>query len=118
MADERKQALIRELEDARAMAGANRRGLSRDLQVGDKVKASLTRNRGVWLSAAMLFGLIISRLPPKKKVVIEPRGSKSQRELKQVGKAGIGVVVMKMIFDLARPFIMSWITKKVRGGMW
>lgn len=115
MADQRKEQLIRELDEARALAGANRRGLAVDLQFGDKIKRNLSRFRGVWLTGALLVGVIISKIPARTKKVVVPRGSKTEREVKQAGKAGLLLAALKMAFDFGKPFITAWIAKKMKA---
>ncbi len=119
MADQsRKEELIRELDYARNRASENRRALSEDLRFGDKLKSSLARFRGVWLTGAILTGLVIAKLPArtKKVKVVVPRGSRGEREMKKAGQAGIAMVVFKFVFDIVKPFLMSWLTKRVKSG--
>ena len=118
MADERKQELIRELADVRNRITANRAGLDDTLRVGDKIRENLSRFRGVWLGGAMLLGLVIAKLPARTKKVPVPisPSSKAEKSVKKVGLAGLGLTVLKMIFDLGRPFLLRWLTQRVRGG--
>lgn len=116
MADaQRKRDLIAQLDRARSRATAHQRELGNDLQVGDKLKENVDRHRGVWLGSAALLGLAISKLPPRtKKIVIQPGGrARAEREVKEVGKWGLVIAAAKWLFDLIRPMLVTWGTRRL-----
>jgi hypothetical protein len=116
MADQRKQELSRDLAHARELATKSREGLSEDLRIGEKVKENLSRYRGVWIGGAILLGLIIAKIPPrtKKVPVVVPKGTKAEKELKDAGKVGVALAILKTALDIGKPFLASYIAKRVR----
>lgn len=137
MADaDRKRELIAQLDRARSRAAAHKAELEQDLKVGDRVneisdrlkgglKENVDHNRGVWLGGAALIGLLISKIPPRTKVLISnQRSAKVSKETKQAGKAGLLMAALTWAFSMVRPMLISWGTRKVKqmlagggGGM-
>lgn len=115
MADQRKADLIRQLDRARSQAAANSRALQDDLQVGDRLKENIERNRGAWISGAVLTGLVISKIPPRtKSVIVAPKsGQKAEETAAKAGFLGLAIAAAKVIFNFARPFLMKWVTRRL-----
>ncbi len=114
--DERKAALIAELDRARSRATANGRSLGRDVQVSGKIKETIARHRVSWLAGGVLTGLVISKLPPRtKKVVVDRKGKPQQMnaELAATGKAGLALGAVKLLIDVTKPVILAWATKRL-----
>ncbi len=111
--DSRKSELIGELARARRDISGNARGLRRDLDIASRIKATFQRHAIAWLSGAGLLAFILARLPARRgKVPMKLGGRKSATEEKVV-KAGILVTVLKIAFDLARPFLTKWVARRV-----
>jgi hypothetical protein len=107
-----KSDLIAQLAQARYGVSANVRGLKRDLNVVRRIETAFQRHRIIWLAGAAMLGLLLARLPGRKKVVVVPKLRKSRAEEKAV-KAGLLVTVLKLAFDVSRPFLQKWVTRKV-----
>jgi hypothetical protein len=130
MADaDRKRELIAQIDRARSRAAANKAELEQDLRISDRVdevsdklkhglKENVDHNRGIWLGGAALFGLLISKIPPRTKVLIkDPRGPKMEKaakEAKQAGKAGLLMAALTWAFGLVRPMLISWATRQAQ----
>src|SRR4051812_37198023 len=116
MAESRKQELIRELEQARQKITISRAGLGDDLQVGEKISANLTRYRGAWLAGALITGLAISKIPPRtKKVKVPVLKGKGEKEVEKAGATGLGLMALKFAFDVGKPYLMKYLTQRMRG---
>jgi hypothetical protein len=118
MAESRKQELIRELEQARQKITISRAGLSDDLHFGDKITGNLTRYRGAWLAGALITGLVISKIPPrtkKVKVKVPVLKSSGEKQAEKAGAAGLGLMALKFAFDVGKPFLMKYLTQRMRG---
>src|SRR4051812_6678760 len=114
MADSaKKRELIAQIDRARSKATAFQRELKEDLKIGDRVhevgdqvkyelKESVDQHRGIWLGTAALVGLLISKIPPRTKVITPGRDSKTAREVKTAGKAGILMAALGWVFSLVR----------------
>jgi hypothetical protein len=126
MADSaKKRELIAQIDRARSKATAFQRELKEDLKIGEKVhevgdrmkyglKESVDHHRGVWLGTAALVGLLISKIPPRTKVIMGGNGSKkTAREAKKVGAAGLLMAALGWVFSLVRPMIISWGRKRL-----
>jgi hypothetical protein len=121
----KKRELIAQIDRARSKATACQRELKEDLKIGEKVhevgdqvkyglKESVDHHRGIWLGTAALIGLLISKIPPRTKVIMGGNGSKKTvREAKKAGKAGLLVAALGWIFSLVRPLIISWGRKRL-----
>ncbi|HEV7405725.1 MAG TPA: hypothetical protein VGO11_22465 [Chthoniobacteraceae bacterium] len=125
MADSaKKRELIAQIDRARSKATACRRELKGDLNVADRVhevgeqvryelKESVDQHRGLWLGGAALLGLLISKIPPRTKVIVRGNGSKASREATKAGKAGLFVAALGWLFSLVRPMLISWGRKRL-----
>lgn len=106
--EDRKAALSAELERSRSRIAAHQIKLAQDLNAPAKLKANFSRNRGVWITAAILVGLVIAKLPARtKKVVVDQKG-KRQKELEKVGQAGIAAGLLKVAFDVSKPMLVRF----------
>lgn len=128
MADSaKKRELIAQIDRSRSKATAFQRELKDDLKIGDRVhevgdqvkdglKESVDHHRGIWLGTASLVGLLISKIPPRTKVIMGGNGSKTSREVKKVEKAGLLVAALGWVFSLVRPLIISWGRKRLAAA--
>jgi len=120
MADQRKAELIAELDRARARASANSQALRTDVAVGPQLRRIFQRNRTAFLGGAALFGLLLSKIPPRtKKVKVKVKAwpwSRDQEQMKTAGKAGILFALLKLALDLGKPSMVAWVTSKISGA--
>lgn len=125
MADSaKKRELIAKIDRARSKATAFQRELKEDLKIGDRVhevgdqvkselKDSVDQHRGIWLGGAALVGLLISKIPPRTKVIMGGGSSKKAAEAKKVGATGLLVAALGWVFSLVRPMLISWGRKRL-----
>jgi len=113
--EDRKAALIAQLERSRAEMSAHRRGAGAQAHLGDKVRHSFGRQRAGWLGGAALLGLILSKLPPRtKKVPALKWGGRAPADaVLATGKAGVFVGALKLVLDLLKPLLIAWATKRI-----
>jgi len=103
--------LAADLERARGRLARNFDALREDLDVGAHIKESFHRNKAAYIGGATFFGLLLSRLPTRrKKVYIERKAKEGARE---VEKAGIWLVLLQFAFKTLRPLLTSLVTKGV-----
>jgi hypothetical protein len=110
--DPDKAALIAELAAARGQiaqagqaleqAGAS---LKKKLDLPSRIQASYANHKPAWLGAAGLLGLILSRLPTKKKVVYVERST--GETLGSAGKLGALWGLAKFVGTLAKPLLSN-----------
>ena len=103
--------LAAELERARARLAQNMGALREDLDVATHVKHSLHEHKAAYLGGATVLGLLLSKLPARKKKVYVER--KSKDAVKEVEKAGIWIVLLQLLFKAFQPMLMSLVSQQV-----
>ena len=109
-----KIALAADLARARANLGRNFDALRRDLDVPTHIKRSYLSHKAAYISGASVLGLILSKLPArKKKIYIERKSTDSAKEVKAVEKAGFLIVILQFLFKTFRPAITSFAARQL-----
>jgi hypothetical protein len=103
--------LAAELERARAKMARGVDALRYDLDVSTHLKNSFHEHKAAYIGGATFFGLLLSKLPSRKKKIYVER--KSKKAVKEVEKAGIWLVLLQFLFNTFRPAITSLISKQV-----
>ncbi len=111
--EDRKRALIRDLERARSELSAHATGARAHLHPAAKIQQGFIRHRFAWMGAAGLFGLILSKIGGGKKQITI--GKKDSKPAEKAGAAALGLGVLKITFDLLRPVLMRWAAGRVQG---
>ena len=106
--DDRKTALIAQLAAHRAEFSERARGVRASLDVGARLKAGFAANPAAWLAGAGIAGLALTRFRSRK----TPR-SKPAESLKVAAAAGFALPVAKLLFNLARPALISLLTARL-----
>src|SRR5882724_493732 len=96
--DERKAELTAELARSRAHISRNVQGLRHDLDFPARARRAFTTHPAVWIGGAVLLGLVISRLPLRRKRAAAPR-RKADSTVEKVEKAGLILGALKIAFD-------------------
>ena len=114
--DQRKAELTAELARARNRIGANLGALRCDLDFPARVKSAVFKHPRAWAGGAALIGLLVAGLPGRKK---KPAASRKNKEAQIVGagKAGLLLGALKIAFDLSRPAITKWASRRVADYM-
>jgi hypothetical protein len=108
---ESKIALAASLDRARAGLGRSADALRHDLDVKAHLKRSFELNKVAYVGGATIFGLILSKLPARRKKVYVER--KSNARVKDVEKAGIWLVLLQLLFKTFSPMLTSLVSKQV-----
>jgi hypothetical protein len=103
--------LAADLARARAALGRNIEALRRDLDVASHFKQSFHENKAAYIGGATFFGLLLSKLPARKKKVYVER--KTKGAMKEAEKAGLLLMIAQFLFKTFRPLLMSLVTKQV-----
>lgn len=114
--DQRKAELTAELARARARFSANLGALRRDLDFPGRVKGAVLKNPALWVGGATLFGVLLAKLPARrKKVIVTADGQPAK--LGAAGKTGLLLGALKIAFDLSRPALAKWAGQRVSDYM-
>ena len=106
-----KVELAAEMERARARLAHNFGALREDLDVATHVKRSLEHHKAAYIGGATFLGLLLSKLPARKKKIYVER--KSKDAVKEVEKAGIWIVLLQLIFKAFQPMLTSLVSRQV-----
>lgn len=109
-----KQALAAELARARGKITEHSTAIGRNLDVGARLKTSVTSNPYAWYAGAAVVGLLLSKfLPIRRKVVVSPDVTFSGQVAK-TGKLAMVFGVLKFAANFAKPAFLFW--SKWRSG--
>lgn len=112
--DERKAELTAILARSRTQITDNVHYLGHDLDFASRARRAFKTHPAVWIGGAILIGLFISRLPfGRKKAVAAPRSKKAESTVEKAEKAGLVLGALKIAFDIAKPTLMGWATRRV-----
>lgn len=107
--DDRKSALIAQLAAQRASLSRHAGAVRESLDVGKRIKSSFTAHRVVWLAGAVFAGLALARSRPGKSGRSRPASGSVPNAL----RAGFAMGVVKLIFNLMRPTLISMLTARI-----
>lgn len=100
-AEQDKQAIVAELAAARARLSATGEALRRSLDVPARAKESFTHHRPAWLGGAAIVGLVLSKLPSRRKTVFVERAT--GKMLGAAGKLSALFSAAKFALTVAKP---------------
>ena len=106
--DDEKAALIAQLAAHRADFSASARGIRESLDVGARIKSGFAANPVAWIAGAGIAGLALTRFHSRK--TKRPRRSEP---LKGTVAAGIAWPAAKLLFNIARPTLVSLLTARI-----
>ena len=107
--DDRKAALITQLAGHRTHLSHSARGVEESLRVGRRIRSSFMQHRAVWLAGAVFAGLAVTRFRPRKSA----RSRRVAEKMQGARSAGFAWPAVKLIFDLARPTLISLLTARL-----
>ncbi len=119
MSDTERAALIAEIEVARgkiANTGTALReageGMRRRFDIPNRAKLSFEKHRPAWLGGAAILGLLLAKLPARKKTVFVGQATGA------VGKIGTILGLVKFAGGLAKPFLgdlaAKWLASRLQ----
>ena len=110
--DERKTELIAELARTRSEITDQVHRVGRDLDVATRARRAFARHPAVWIGGAALLGLFLARLPLRRKKAAPSRRRAEEPVIEKAGKAGLVLGALKIAFDIARPALTTWATRR------
>jgi hypothetical protein len=85
--------------------------LRRDLDVGRRMSESVREYSWGWMSAAAIFGWLLSRLPARKKKIYIHTTDPAAKRVPHRG--GFVTQVWKGVWSITKPLVMAYLTKKI-----
>ena len=114
--EQRKAELTAELAHARRRIGANLGALRHDLDFPARAKSAVLKHPAAWVGGATLLGVLLARLPARrKKAGVRHRGAEAK--IATVEKTGLLLGALKIAFDLSRPALAKWASRRVADYM-
>ncbi len=110
MADE-KNELTAQLALARARLSDSFGGVRRDVDVPAKLRHSYGNNKLFWIAGAAIAGVVLAKLPARKKKVFVEKNS-GQKIAREAAGTGILLLALKFAFSAFRPAITSFVAKR------
>lgn len=98
-----KDAILTELAAARSRLSKAGGALRTTLDVSSRAKESFQRHRPTWLGGAALLGLVLSKLPTRRKTVFVERAT--GKPIGAAAKLGFLWPAAKLAFDFAMPVV-------------
>jgi len=109
--DERKAELTATLAGARTQISECVDVLGRDLDFRTRARRAFARHPAVWIGVALVLGLFVSRLPFRRKKAAPTRKA-AEPTIEKAGIAGLALGALKVAFNLARPALTAWATRR------
>jgi len=111
MAESSKVELAASLEKSRAKMARNAEALKHDLDVATRLQHSFHENKAAYVGGAAIFGLLLSKLPSRKKKVYVK--SKGKGEIKDAEKAGFWLILLQFAFKALQPMLTSLVKSRL-----
>ena len=115
------QQLRQEIAHSRDHLARDLTGLRYELDFPLKFRKSFQRNAAVWISAAVLTGVVVTaRAIPKKKIIYASSSksghrAKGEEQKKGLLQAGLAMGALRFAATLLRPVVVSFVTRKLSG---
>ena len=103
--------LAADLERARARFARNMDALRHDLDLPTRLRQSFRDHKAAYVGGATFLGLLLSKLPARKKKIYVER--KSKDAVREVEKAGLWVILLQFLFKTFRPMLTSLLADQV-----
>jgi hypothetical protein len=111
--EDRKAELIAALARARTSLDRSATNVREALDVPARVRRSFSNNFFTWLGGAALAGVVLAKLPARKrKVYVNADGKRIAKAT--VAKTGLLLAAMKIAFDLARPALVKVVSERLQ----
>ncbi|MEO7932253.1 MAG: hypothetical protein ABIT76_03740 [Chthoniobacterales bacterium] len=95
------------------------RSLAASANVSRRLQTSIRGNLTTWLGSAALVGLVLAKLPArKKKIYIKAgasKGTKAEAESAGKAKGGLAIALLGLVFQAVRPHLQKLITEQIRA---
>ncbi len=107
--------ITQRIAHSRDQLGRDLSGLRYELDFPLKIRKSFQRKTIVWISAAVVLGLMFSMRPARKKKVYVSR-KKGKKGEEKVVEAGLLLTAVKLATDVLKPVVISYIMQKVNAS--
>jgi hypothetical protein len=108
--------LRQEIAHSRDRLARDLGGLRYELDFPLKFRKSFQRQTVVWVTAAVVIGVVLAVMPARTKKVhvrAKPKGKGGAKE--EILGAGLAIGAMRLAATLLKPVVLNFISKKVKG---
>ena len=108
--------LRQEIAHSRDRLARDLGGLRYELDFPLKFRKSFQRQTVVWITAAVVIGVVFAVMPARtRKVKVRVKGNEGNETKKGLLGAGLAVGALRLAATLLKPAVMSFISKQVSG---
>lgn len=112
--------LRQEIAHSRDRLARDLSGLRYEFDFPLKLRKSVQRNTGVWISAMAVAGVLLSFLPARRKIVKVKAGTadregKGEKQKKGILEAGAFLAIARIAAAMLKPALTSYLTSKLSG---
>jgi len=108
--------LRQEIAHSRDRLGRDLSGLRYELDFPLKFRKSFQRQTVVWITAAVVIGVVFAVMPARTKKIQVSAKPKTKSDHKEgILGAGLALGAVKLAVTLFKPAVMSFISKKMSG---
>jgi hypothetical protein len=108
--------LRQEIAHSRDRLGRDLSGLRYELDFPLKFRKSFQRQTVVWITAAVVIGVVFAVMPARTKKIQVSAKPKTKSDPKEgILGAGLALGAVKLAVTLFKPAVMSFISKKMSG---
>jgi hypothetical protein len=107
--------LRQEIAHSRDRLGRDLSGLRYELDFPLKFRKSFQRQTVVWITAAVVIGVVFAVMPARTRKIRVKREKARSHPKEEILGAGLALGALKLAVTLFKPAIMSFISKKMSG---
>jgi hypothetical protein len=111
--------LRQEIAHSRDRLARDLSGLRYELDFPLKFRKSFQRHAVIWVSAAIVLGVVLAVMPSRtKKIYVKGKGGgkgKGEEQKKGILSAGLAVGALRLVATLLKPAVMNFAAKKMGG---
>ena len=109
--------LRQEIAHSRDRLARDLSGLRYELDFPMKVRRSFQRSTAVWVTAAVVLGVLVAVMPGRtKRIKVKAKSrSKSEKEKEGILGAGLALGALKLAATLLKPIVVKFVSQKMSG---
>ena len=108
--------LRQEIAHSRDRLGRDLSGLRYELDFPLKFRKSFQRQTVVWITAAVVLGVVLAVMPARtRKVQVRAKAKGKSGHKEEILGAGLAIGAVRLAATLLKPVVMNFLSKKMSG---